>query len=1011
MRAIIDANKWLSKEESVAIGPHRMGYTTKHPKYPKLRIIALNTNFWSLQNYYTYVNTTSPRESMILSDLIDWLLVAEKAQERVWIVGHIPPFAAQSLPNHSEAFYQVVERFTPHVIAGVFFGHLHTDSVNIFYKDGGKDVTKESNVVITSWLAPSLSPKSGNPSYKIYEVDTGDFKIYESRTYFTNTSNLANTHANTTTNSDGRNGSSSGLLWELACDAREVYGKIINWPSASPINAAFWHRVGNAMLQSNTSDQTNLAARYHMFKSTSIDGKEVTGKCDATCINATVCRMRAAKESLWEKCGSDEVQKDTQASTASASTQTYTTSNGSLSITAATPTKRSVDSEMDLEIDIYIDYSNPGIDGGGTEESSAGMQKRWGSGFWSKASSMAGVAAGQKVQSQGQYNNSSTEGHVTETRTITGTSTKTMTVLSHNAGSSSIAKRDEEPTGDGIHSIADPVEARSAGPDTGKYDENILPAETSPMTGEFGAGGLSAAMTANQGITSTGYQLLDQVISAQSRKSGYSVVHQNSDTRDTARARGRDLTNAPEEPVETASLVIVGDSEIPSNSRDDAAGSGLSSEQFEGHGQEGQTLTDSAQFSEEKLRERAMVPADAPDTTTTAPSNEPTDGAPGGPSDQPLDFPIYRPNESMDGQIVRRRLSVGSDGDAVATSTQADFPTEGQAWPESTPTPFSSRDENFDPLELATDSDIVAKRDEKRQPGCDTYTFSSVCSSTVTYVEYTPEQSTQILSAYLSGASRYNALMATMARKTTSKWSTFTINFSPTATVQSKATVSTANGKNLGRREANTLGCVTNDDGVVCSDSPTFIDKRSAIPDPSAEPDPNKLIELWSKKNMISSRASTYTPWTTDTSHIEAATWIKRSAEPVAEPEPTAVADPDAINQLLSLWQSRLLTGTAKSAAPHTDPANLKRCAEPEPTAIPDPDPEAKNDIRTIWESRFKEEAAKSATVTKGTTAAKSNAGPSDGVSESTSCEGGFCQVYYSPQSVKSTGMADGVFM
>ena len=877
MKRIIDAYNWLSIEESGSIGPHRMGYTAKHPKYPKLRIIALNTNFWALQNYYTYVNTTTPRDSIILSDLIGWLLQAEKAQERVWIVGHVPPFAGQTLPNHSEAFYQVIERFSPHVIAGIFFGHRHTDSVNIFYRDGGKDVSKEDNVAMVSWLAPSLSPNSGHPAYKVYEVDTGDFRVYESRTYYTNSSNLSNdppSDANAATNEKGQNGSANGLVWELGYDAREAYRKAISWPPKSPLNAAFWHRVGTTMLQSE-ANATNLAAIYRMFGSTSIDGKGVTGPCDETCVTTTVCRMRAAKESLWEKCASDEAQKKSKASNAAASTQS------SAAVSSAAPTKRSVDSGLDIEIDIYVDEGNAG-----DQDPQPYVQKRWGSQFWSKVVN----GASKKAQDQGQSSQNIPSGHSTYTKTITGTSTKTMTVASNQDGSSSIAKRAAEPS-------AEPEPTADPGKKDTRYDdftENILPPETTAL--QFSdTGALSNLQTVRQGMSSTGVQMLDLVISGQSAKTSYVIIYPNSAT---ARAKkGRDLSHESD-----GTVGIVGPGSV------------------EDHDQDGQSFDESSEIPDQALQRRDMTPADAPDTTTTAASNDPTNGASRGAEEQPWGFPIYRPEESLNDQILRRRSSIEKDGRPTVTSTQM--------MPNSAYQPHDHEESSAD---FDTGAKREEKRDQKREPGCSTYSSYSVCSSSATYVEYTPEQSAQILSAYVAGRSKYNSLMKTMARKTTSKWTTVTISI-PTG----KAT---PNHDEVARRD------VDNGD----------LDKRSAEPGPN----PTNFIDLAIQKDKIKSRASTWTPWTTNTD-IWPNDWhangekgyrgYKRSAGAEGEPEHTALPEPDPQEDIDALWSSvaseESAYSAAAAAATATDPENVKRAAEPEPEP-------KKGDMYSVFSSKI----------------------------------------------------------
>ncbi|KEF63296.1 uncharacterized protein A1O9_01273 [Exophiala aquamarina CBS 119918] len=811
MKRIIDAYNWLSIEESASIGPHRMGYTAKHPKYPQLRIIALNTNFWALQNYYTYVNTTNPRDSIILSDLIGWLIQAEKAQERVWIVGHVPPFAEQTLPDHSEAFYQVIERFSPHVIAGIFFGHLHTDSVNIFYKAGGKDVAKEDNVAVVSWLGPSLSPKSGHPSYKVYEVDTGDFRVYESRTYYTNSSNLSNaprSQANTATNNNGQNGSANGLVWELGCDAREAYGKAINWPSNSPLNAAFWHRVGTTMLQATSSDGTNLAAIYRMFRSTSIDGKGVTGPCDAACVNTTVCRMRSAKESLWEQCGSDETRKEWKGNSTSVSTQTSASSNGNLSITSVAPTKRNVESSGDHENDIYIDYDNAANEE--QQPSEPNLHKRWRSKFWSKVA----AAAAQNSQDQGQSPRTATSDHVNYTKAITGTSTTTMTV-SMQGGSSSIAKRTAKPGLDGPHSFPAGLDARSAepeptaNPDDKKYTENILPAEQTSLT-NWGSGPLSEAYSARGGLTSTGVQLLNMVISAQSAKTSYTIIRPNEAT---ARARlGRDLLQESQDPMEAAAPAIVDDNGSPSGN-------------YGAHDQEGQTLIDNVQIPDQPHQRREMTLANSPDATTTAASNSHTGGASEA-TNPPWDFPIYRPDEVPNGQILQRRSLVGGDGGAMATTTQRIPPSVGQA---------------YEPENPSADIDV------SEVSGCMENGDGVDCESIDKRSAMPDPKETNFLDL---------AIQRDRIKSAKSTWKPWTTN---TQVEEATWIAPWESGYDGGFK------------------------KRTAAPDPSAlpEPDPGKkLLDLWSSKLSSLSARSAAEAVAAGPAHA------KRSAEPEPEPEP-----------------------------------------------------------------------------------------------------------------------------
>jgi sphingomyelin phosphodiesterase len=57
--------------------------------------------------------------------MIQHLQLAEDQGKRVWIIGHIAPGDNTCLHDYSNYYYQIVERYAPHVIAGQFFGHTH----------------------------------------------------------------------------------------------------------------------------------------------------------------------------------------------------------------------------------------------------------------------------------------------------------------------------------------------------------------------------------------------------------------------------------------------------------------------------------------------------------------------------------------------------------------------------------------------------------------------------------------------------------------------------------------------------------------------------------------------------------------------------------------------------------------------------------------------------------------------------------------------------------------------
>lgn len=65
--------------------------------------------------------------------MIQELQAAEDAGERVWIQGHVLSGwdGSNPLVNPTDLFYQIIDRYSPHVIANVFFGHTHEDEVYV----------------------------------------------------------------------------------------------------------------------------------------------------------------------------------------------------------------------------------------------------------------------------------------------------------------------------------------------------------------------------------------------------------------------------------------------------------------------------------------------------------------------------------------------------------------------------------------------------------------------------------------------------------------------------------------------------------------------------------------------------------------------------------------------------------------------------------------------------------------------------------------------------------------
>ena len=272
---------WLKNSTTEEAKAHYAAYSVKTEI--GLRIITLNTDFWYKQNYWNFINTTNPDVSGGIYFLINELQAAEDANERVWILGHVLSGwdGSNPLPNPSDLFYQIVERYSPHVIANVFFGHTHEDQFTVFYSQNGTVQTSDS-ALSTAWIAPSIVPLTNlNSGYRMYEIDTGSFDIYEAYTFYADVSEFSEL---TTT----------GPTFEFEYSTREAY-KSAGWPADAPLNATFWHGVTEAM----EKDHGLVTLQNKLQGKSSVRSPNCTSNA---CAEAKICYMRSGSVALGRQC-------------------------------------------------------------------------------------------------------------------------------------------------------------------------------------------------------------------------------------------------------------------------------------------------------------------------------------------------------------------------------------------------------------------------------------------------------------------------------------------------------------------------------------------------------------------------------------------------------------------------------------------------------------------------------------------------------------------------------------
>ncbi|KAJ5472716.1 hypothetical protein N7530_006717 [Penicillium desertorum] len=273
---------WISRDTADEASTHYGGYSVK--THYGLRIISFNTDMWYRHNVLNFINTTNPDNSGVFSWMIEELQKAEDASECVWIIGHVLSGwdGKNPLPNPSDLFYQIVDRYSPHVIANIFFGHTHEDEFMVYYANNGT-VQYADNALSTGWIMPSITPLENlNSGFRLYEVDTGDFNVYETYTFYSNVSEYPALE-------------DTGPTFEIEYSTRDTYGPAAGWDEDAPLNATFWHRVTEAM-----EKDVELVSLHNTYQ-----GKRSvkSPRCTTTaCQKAKVCYMRSGSAALGRQC-------------------------------------------------------------------------------------------------------------------------------------------------------------------------------------------------------------------------------------------------------------------------------------------------------------------------------------------------------------------------------------------------------------------------------------------------------------------------------------------------------------------------------------------------------------------------------------------------------------------------------------------------------------------------------------------------------------------------------------
>ncbi|CAH1274271.1 SMPDL3B [Branchiostoma lanceolatum] len=246
---------------------------------PGLRLVGLNTVY-----YYTNDKVTAPTDGNTdpagqFAWLEGVLQQAKTDNEKVFLIGHVPPgfferYQGKSwfYPEYNRRYLQIIAGYAD-VIKGQFFAHQHCDSFKLFYDDEGKAVNSMLLApAVTPWSTTLAGVGANNPGIRLvnYDKNTGD--LTDVSQYY---SNLA------LSNMQG------SPLWGREYSLRETF----NLPDASPASL-------QDLLDSFSNRSSDNFEKYYLYNSVSHD----QSSCDGSCKVAQLCAIREVDYDKYQDC-------------------------------------------------------------------------------------------------------------------------------------------------------------------------------------------------------------------------------------------------------------------------------------------------------------------------------------------------------------------------------------------------------------------------------------------------------------------------------------------------------------------------------------------------------------------------------------------------------------------------------------------------------------------------------------------------------------------------------------
>ena len=253
--------------------PHHGSYSSFLPgPNGRLKIISYNSIFYYTNNFYLYTDPMAYDPNGQFAWLIDELAAAETANQRVWLIAHIPSGGVDHFHGYSHYLDQIVNRYEA-TIAALFFGHTHTDLFQISYSNYSARSFDTATAI--GYITPSLTPTSGPPSFRIYDIDPETFAVVDYTVYITNITSSPRSQEHQP-------------HWTKYYAAKSTYGSPLSPPYNEPsaeLSPAFWHNVTVLMEENETVFQEWWQRRKRGFN---------VSECSGDCVQKEICKLRAA---------------------------------------------------------------------------------------------------------------------------------------------------------------------------------------------------------------------------------------------------------------------------------------------------------------------------------------------------------------------------------------------------------------------------------------------------------------------------------------------------------------------------------------------------------------------------------------------------------------------------------------------------------------------------------------------------------------------------------------------